>query len=82
MFRENMVLAAMGTAVGLPLGRLLHLFVMSEINIDMIAFDIRVRPVSYVYSAVLTGLFAWTVNLLMGGKLEKISMTESLKSVD
>ncbi len=82
VFRENMVLAAMGIAAGLPLGHLLHLFVMNEIHIDMIAFDIHVRPVSYLYSAVLTYLFAWTVNLLMGGKLEKISMTESLKSVD
>lgn len=82
VFRENMVLAAMGIAAGLPLGCLLHLFVMNEINIDMIAFDIRVRPVSYIYSILLTYLFAWAVNLMMGGKLEKISMTESLKSVD
>ena len=82
VFRENMVLAAMGIVVGLPLGHLLHLFVMNEIHIDMIAFDIRVRLVSYVYSVVLTYLFAWLVNLLMGGKLERISMTESLKSVD
>lgn len=82
VFRENMVLAAMGIVAGLPLGHLLHLFVMNEIHIDMIAFDIRVRPVSYFYSVILTYLFAWLVNLLMGGKLEKISMTESLKSVD
>lgn len=82
VFRENMVLAAMGIAVGLPLGYLLHQFVMNEIHIDMIAFDIHVRPVSYLYSVILTYLFAWLVNLLMGGKLERISMTESLKSVD
>ncbi|MCM1343879.1 MAG: FtsX-like permease family protein [Lachnospiraceae bacterium] len=82
VFRENMVLAAMGIVVGLPLGRLLHWFVMNEIQVDMIAFDIRVRPVSYLYSVVLTYLFAWLVNRLMNGKLEKISMTESLKSVD
>ena len=82
VFRENMVLAGMGIAVGLPLGHLLHLFVMNEIHIDMIAFDIRVRPVSYLYSVILTYLFAWMVNLMMGGKLERISMTESLKSVD
>ncbi|MCM1539855.1 MAG: FtsX-like permease family protein [Blautia sp.] len=82
VFRENMVLAAMGIVVGLPLGRLLHWFVINEIQVDMIAFDIRVRPVSYLYSVVLTYLFAWLVNRLMNGKLERISMTESLKSVD
>ena len=69
-------------ALGLGLGYLLHQFVMSEIRVDMIAFHIYVRPISYVYSGILTLLFAWLVNLAMGGKLESISMTESLKSVD
>lgn len=82
VFRENMVLAAFGIVVGLFLGHFLHLFVMNEINIDMIAFDIRVRPVSYFYSVLLTFVFAWGINMIMGGKLERISMTESLKSVD
>lgn len=82
VFRENMVLAAMGIVVGLPLGYLLHQFVMNEIRIDLIAFDIHVRTVSYLYSVALTFVFAWAVNLLMRGRLEKISMTESLKSVD
>ena len=49
---------------------------------DMIAFDIYVKPVSFIYSGLLTLLFAWLVNLAMRGKLEAISMTESLKSVD
>ncbi len=82
VFRENMVLAAMGIAVGLVLGHYLHLFVMNEINLDMIAFDIHVRPVSFVYSVLLTFVFAWVVNRVMRRKLERISMTESLKSVD
>ena len=82
VFRENMVLAAMGIAVGMVLGHYLHLFVMNEVNIDMIAFDIHVRPVSFAYSVLLTFIFAWFVNKVMGRKLEHISMTESLKSVD
>lgn len=82
VFRENMVLAAMGIAVGMVLGHYLHLFVMNEVNIDMIAFDIHVRPISFAYSVLLTFIFAWFVNKVMGRKLEHISMTESLKSVD
>ena len=82
VFRENVLLSALGMALGLGLGHLLHRFVMSEIRVDMIAFHIYVRPISYVYSGILTLLFAWLVNLAMGGKLESISMTESLKSVD
>lgn len=82
VFRENMVLTALGILPGLALGYLLHQVVMNEINIDMVSFDIHVRPISYLYSILLTFAFAWLVNRLMGSKLEKISMTESLKSVD
>ncbi len=82
VFRENLLLAAMGMAAGLFLGKWLHAFVMSQIKIDMIAFDVSIRPISYVYSAFLTMGFAWAVGKAMGGKLEGVSMTESLKSVD
>ncbi len=82
VFRENMVLAAMGIVVGLILGHYLHLFVMNEVKIDMITFDIHVRSISYLYSVLLTFGFAWFINRIMGRKLEQVSMTESLKSVD
>lgn len=82
VFRENLVLSGMGIAVGLVLGYYLHLFVMNQVRIDMVSFDIHVRPVSYLYSVLLTFAFAWMVNQFMRGKLERVSMTESLKSVD
>lgn len=82
VFRENLLLSLLGMALGLFLGRLLHAFVMSQIQIDMISFDMYVKPVSYLYSGLLTVGFAWFVGKAMGGKLESISMTESLKSVD
>lgn len=82
VFRENIMLTALGMAVGLVLGHYLHIFVINEIKIDMIAFYVHVKPVSYVYSALLTFGFAWLVDITMGGKLDRISMTESLKSVD
>ncbi len=82
VFRENVALTAIGAFVGLFVGKVFHAFVMSCINIDLVAFDVRIRPISYVYSVALTFVFAWVVNWFMSGKLEKISMTESLKSVD
>lgn len=82
VFRENILLTALGMLLGLILGRCLHAFVMNEIQVDMIAFDVRIRPVSFLYSGLLTFGFAWLVNRFMGRKLEEISMTESLKSVD
>lgn len=82
VFRENIVLTAIGALLGLGLGRLLHAFVMSQIQIDMVSFDVHVKPASYVYSLLFTFGFTVIVNLFMSYKLEKIDMAESLKSVD
>ncbi len=82
VFRENTVLTAMGCALGLVLGKLLHIYVMHEVDIDMISFDVHVRPVSYLLSVLLTFAFTWIVNRIMAGKLNRINMAESLKSVD
>lgn len=82
VFRENMLLSLMGIVVGLLLGYFLHRFIMYEIDIDLFAFDVHVRAISYCYSALLTLLFTALVNLFMKRKLERISMTESLKSVE
>ncbi len=82
VFRENMVLTGIGCAVGLIMGKFLHAFVMHEVKIDMVSFDIHVKGISYLFSILLTFAFAWIVNLLMTGKLNRINMAESLKSVD
>ena len=82
VFRENILLAIMGAAVGLVLGKILHAFVMSEIVVDLITFDVRVTALSYALAFVLTVLFTFIINLLMGKKLDEISMTESLKAVE
>lgn len=55
---------------------------MHEVNIDMISFDVHVRAVSYLLSILLTFAFTWVVNRIMAGKLDRINMAESLKSVD
>ena len=82
VFRENIVLTFFGMLVGLVLGILLHRFVMAQIVVDMVYFKQEIRPMSYVYSIVLTFLFTFMVNLVMRRKLEHINMAESLKSVE
>lgn len=82
VFRENILLTLVGSLVGLALGKVFHYFIMECIQIDMISFDVRINAISYLYSVLLTMFFAVCVNKMMEGKLEKISMTESLKSVD
>ncbi len=82
VFRENLILTGLGAAVGLVLGKLLHWFIMYNINIDMISFKNSIKPFSYGLSFLLTFVFAMFVNGIMFFKLEKINMAESLKSIE
>lgn len=82
VFRENMVLTAVGAIVGLGLGYVLHGYVMKNIEIDMVAFDAHIGIMSYVLSIAFTFLFAFIVNVVMYFKLDKINMAESLKSIE
>lgn len=82
VFREVNMLTALGALLGLPFGKLLHAFVMQQIHTDGMCFDVRIAAMSYVYSLALTAVFALLVRLVMGMKLKKINMSESLKSVE
>lgn len=82
VFRENFVLVILGIIVGLPLGVVLHKFVMSQIVVDMIAFNEVLKPVSYVYAACMVILFSFAVDVIMRRKLNKVNMAEALKSTE
>ena len=82
VLRENLALTALGTAVGLGAGILLHSFVMAQIRVDLVDFSVRILPKSFLWSALLTFLFNFAVDLFMVIKLEKINMAESLKSIE
>ena len=80
--RENVLLVIMGYLAGIPLGIFLHRFVMSKIEMDMVMYDVRIAPLSYVYALGLVILFSTIVSLFMRAKIEKIDMAESLKSAE
>lgn len=82
VYRENVALTVIGAAAGIPLGLLLHRFVISAAELDMVMFSREIKPLGYLLSIALTLLFSALVNLVMHHKLKKISMTESLKSVE
>ena len=82
ILNENLMLSFLGALFGLLLGKLLHRFVMDSLTVDYMTYDIRIAALSYVMSFVITFVFALLTNLFMRGKLEKINMAESLKSVE
>jgi putative ABC transport system permease protein len=82
VLRENLVLSVLAGLLGLPLGTLLHRVVMNMISIDSMAFDVHINAASYGLALLCTVLFAVLVNLVMGRRIEKIQMVESLKAVE
>ena len=82
VFRENLVLTAIGAFLGMPLGVILHKFIMSQISIDMVNFRENITLFSFAASIAMTFLFNFAVNLVMRKKLNSINMAESLKSVE
>lgn len=82
VFRESFILTGISALVGLLLGKALHAFVMSRIDVDMICFKVQVTPLSYLLAFVMTMLFAVIVNLAIYRSIDKINMAESLKSVE
>ena len=82
VFKENMTLTVVGSLVGLLLGKLLLMFVMTQIKIDMVWFRAIVLAPSYIWAAALTLLAAVAVDFIFYFKLQKINMAEALKSVE
>ncbi|MBQ7379417.1 MAG: ABC transporter permease [Clostridia bacterium] len=79
---ENYVLSVIGALLGMPVGILLHHFVMSKIVLDNIAFPVMIAWQSYLYAFLLTILFAILVGLALRPRIDRIDMAESLKSVE
>lgn len=82
VYRENILLTVIGTAVGAGLGILLHRYVILTAEVDLIMFGRQILPASYLYSVLLTIGFAALINFMMFFQLRKISMVESLKSTE
>ena len=82
VFREIYILAALGSLVGLVMGKALHAFVMEQIQVDGVYFPCLIMPESYLISVALTLLFTVLISFSMRARLKKIDMAESLKSVE
>lgn len=82
VFRENFMLTGIGALIGLLLGRLLLDFVINEIDIDLLFFETRVSAAGYIWSFLLTFVFASVVMAVMHRKLGKINMAQSLTAAE
>lgn len=82
VFREILILATCGAVVGLPGGWWLHGFIMRNIRVNLVTFNIHVTPLSYAIAFGATILLAIAVCFCLIRKIDRIDMAESLKSVE
>lgn len=82
IYRENIILTLLGTAIGLVLGIPIQRLIVSVIDIDTVTFGTQLDFTSFIFAAALTIIFAVIVNLIMHFNLKHIKMVESLKSVE
>lgn len=82
VLRENILLTIAGIIFGSGFGVILHRYIIVTVEVDAVMFGRNIRPISFLYCAVITSIFSAIVNLFMHRKLKKIDMVESLKSVE
>ena len=82
VYRENILLTFLGVLVGCVVGRFLHYFTITTVEVNMAMFGREVSLFSYAMCALFTIGFSAFVNWIMYFKLKKINMVESLKSVE
>ncbi len=82
IFREILITVVLGCALGLLLGVYLEEFVIVSAEVDQVMFGRSIHVASFVIAFVLTIVFAVAVLVGMRGKLARIDMVESLKSIE
>ncbi len=82
IFREIIVMAIIGALLGCVIGLPLALYIAGAAETPQMMFGRTIEPLSYVLSFVITMAFAVFVAFTMRGKLAKVNMVESLKSVE
>lgn len=80
--KETLILTGIGIMLGLPLGKVLGGMLTNVLKLPSIYFAVSIHPMSYVYAAGLSLVFALFVDFLTDRTLDHIDPVEALKSVE
>ncbi|MBE6754820.1 MAG: FtsX-like permease family protein, partial [Ruminococcaceae bacterium] len=72
VFRENLILTALGCLCGIPFGLMLLQYTMAQIKISNFYFGCSLAPISYLYAILITFAFTVIVNFAMRSKTGRI----------
>lgn len=79
---ETMILTIIGALFGLALGFPLEMIVLMTNQTPIISYHYTIFLLTFVYSLLISLVTALVVNILMSFSIRKISMSESLKSIE
>lgn len=82
IYKENNILTFIGSLVGIPLGMMLHSYIMHQVEMDYVMYGREISGLSLIICVAMTLGFGIMVNLFMAKHLRNIEMVESLKSVE
>ena len=80
--KENIIFTIIGIILGMVLGIFIIDLIVASIEIDNLRIIRYIKPISFVYSALITITFSFIVNIIIHFILKKINMIESLKSIE
>ena len=80
IFRENLLLSALGTFLGMFLGIAAHLGVILVAEVDTLRYGRDIGWYNFLIAAALSMFFSLGVNLILTRTLKEVDMVESLKS--
>ncbi|MDK2856599.1 MAG: putative transport system permease protein [Bacillota bacterium] len=80
ILRENAMALLLGLIAGVPLGRMLAVWVASSTNSELFYLPLTVRPGTYVVTALLVVLFVALVMGVVWLRVRKVNFLEALSS--
>ena len=80
--KENIIFTIIGIILGMVFGIFIIDLIVASIEIDNLRIIRYIKPISFVYSALITITFSFIVNIIIHFTLKKINMIESLKSIE
>lgn len=80
--KETIILTSIGILLGMPLGKVFGVWLMSILQMPSIYFSSTLYPISYLIAGVIALTFALIVNFITDRSLDKINPVEALKSIE
>lgn len=79
---EVMILTAVGAILGMFLGLPLEILVLGTNTTPLVSWTYFVGWPSYIYAFIISFFTAFSVNILISYRIDKIDMADSLKSIE